>query len=291
MKIGFKTVPLGVDWPTLLATWELGDQLEGFDSGWLNDHFVARHGREGQHEAMTAIAAIASRTRRLTLGHAVLGNAYRHPVLLAKMVASLDLISEGRFVLGLGAGVQNDAERFMYGWPTTSIGERTAQLEETVQIVKGLWRQPEGYAFTGRHYVLEDARLDPACVTPGGPPVWLGTRGRQRGLRIVAKYADGLAATSDGWTPEEAPNLVTLNDLLDVLRRHCDEVQRDFASIEISVRILTRQRSPADLIAEAVGVAGAGANHLILSFAASSGPAELERLAVEVVGPLREQIG
>lgn len=290
MKLGFKTVPLGVDWPTLLATWELGDQLEVFDSGWLNDHFVARHGHEGQHEAVTAAAAIAGRTKRLILGHAVLGNAYRHPVLLAKMVATLDLISAGRFVVGLGAGVQNDAEKSMYGWPASAIGERLGQLEETVQILKGLWSAPDGYSFDGDHYALRDARLDPPCLTVGGPPVWLGTRGR-RGLRIVARYADGLAATSDGWTREEAHNLAAFSKLLDVLRRHCDDARRDFSTIEISVRILTGERSARDIIDEADGLARAGANHLILSFAARLGPAELERLAVEVARPMRDQLG
>src|SRR6187397_1358802 len=111
MRIGFKTSQTNVDWPTLRETWQLGDTLEVFDSGWIFDHFVALGD------------ALAVLTMRLQFGHLVIGNTYRHPAVVANMGATLDHLAPGRFVLGLGAG-WHEEEHAMYGMELPPIGER-----------------------------------------------------------------------------------------------------------------------------------------------------------------------
>src|SRR5438067_8625443 len=132
MKIGFKTSQTDVDWPTLLATWELGDELTVFDSAWIFDHFVALGERSGgSHEAFVTLAALAARTRRLQLGHLVLGNTYRHPALTAKSGATMDHVSGGRLVLEQEGGGHEDVEDI----------QRPAKPQSALQR-RGPWRLP-----------------------------------------------------------------------------------------------------------------------------------------------------
>lgn len=291
MKYGFKTIPKRVDWPTLREAWIVGDQVGAFDSGWLNDHLFGRHGGSGQHEALTLAAALASVTSNIGISHHVLANVYRHPVMLAKLGATLDHISSGRYMVGLGAGAINPTETDQYGWPSSAIQERLEQLGETVQILKRIWSSPQsGASFDGRYNTLRDARLDPPPWTAGGPPVWVGTRGRS-GMEVVARWADGLAITSDGWTAESADNLTTFRRQLDALQSACAAVGRDSASLEVCVRVQTDDRDPSDVIDEARGLASNGATHLVFAVAASKGARALERLALDVVLPLRSELG
>jgi alkanesulfonate monooxygenase SsuD/methylene tetrahydromethanopterin reductase-like flavin-dependent oxidoreductase (luciferase family) len=288
MRIGFKTVQSDTSWERLLELWELGDEIEVFDSAWLNDHF----GRDtsGYHEAMVIAAALASRTRRLIFGHTVLGNTHRHPALLAKMAATVDHIAPGRFIVGIGAG-WNEFEHEMYGWELPPIGLRMDMLDEAIQILRGMWANPDGFTFHGRFYQLENARCDPACPTPGGPAIWVGTSGKVRGLRILAERGDGWAGRSVGWEPGGEGNLAEFQDLVQSLLRHCDEVGRDPSAIEVSVRISVSSKKPADLLREASALVASGADHLVFSLPSRSGPAELEHLARSVANPLRAEFG
>lgn len=282
MKIGFKTSQTDVAWPALLALWELADQeLTVFDSGWIFDHFVSL-GRErgGSHEAWTVATALAARTERLQLGHLVLGNTYRHPALTAKMAATLDHISGGRFVLGLGAG-WHETEHAMFGWRLPPIGERITMLDAGVQIAHGMWRSPNGFSFEGAGYRLTDARCDPPPLTSGGPPIWLGTQGKQRGLRIVAERAQGWNSTRD---------LTAFRDKRDALLRHCEAAGRDPAQIEISTQVGLGAPTR-ELLAEASSFVEAGVAHVILQMPADRGPDGLRTLAHEVAEPLRERFG
>jgi alkanesulfonate monooxygenase SsuD/methylene tetrahydromethanopterin reductase-like flavin-dependent oxidoreductase (luciferase family) len=281
MKIGFKTSQTNVDWPTLLATWELADELPIFDSGWIFDHFVALgEAGGGSHEAFVTLGALAARTRRLQLGHLVLGNTYRHPALTAKSGSTMDHVSGGRFVLGLGAG-WHEQEHAMYGMSLPPIGERITMLESATRLIKELWRSPAGATLDAPPYQLRDAVCDPEPLTPGGPPIWLGTQGLRRGLRIVAQYADGWNQTGD---PE------SFTEKRDALLRHCQEVGRDPAQIEISAQAFAR-----DGAAQQLGVASEyarqGAQHVILVMEAGLGPDGLTRLVSEVAEPLRERFG
>src|SRR5207237_5979702 len=170
MKIGFKTSQTDVDWPTLLATWELADEMAVFDSGWIFDHFVALGpGGGASYEGWTIATALAARTKRLQLGHLVLGNTYRHPALVARMAATLDEVAGGRFVLGLGAG-WHEEEHAMYGWTIPAAGERITMLESAVKVIRALWENPDGVTPDAPPAHLETATGRPAPLTLGGPP-------------------------------------------------------------------------------------------------------------------------
>jgi alkanesulfonate monooxygenase SsuD/methylene tetrahydromethanopterin reductase-like flavin-dependent oxidoreductase (luciferase family) len=277
MRIGFKTSQTNVDWATLRATWELGDSLPVFDSAWIFDHFVALGaGGGGSHEAFVTLGALAALTHRLQLGHLVLGNTYRHPALVAKSGATLDEVSGGRFVLGLGAG-WHEAEHAMYGMRLPPIGERISLLEAAVRVIKALWDSPQGVSLDAPPFRLDNAVCDPPPFTRGGPPVWLGTQGLRRGLRIVAEYADGWNHTGDP---------ASFTEKRDALLRHCEAVGRDPSEIEISAQVFAREGTAA-MLETASAYAREGASHVILILPAADGPDGLERLAHEVAEPLR----
>ena len=279
MRIGFKTSQTNVDWPTLKATWEVGDALPVFDSGWIFDHFVAL-GPDGggSHEAFALMGALAGLTRRLQIGHLVLGNTYRHPALVAKSGATLDHVSNGRFVLGLGAG-WHEAEHEMFGMRLPPIAERITMLDAAVRVIKALWSSPAGVSLDAPPYRLQDAVCDPPPLTVGGPPIWLGGQG-SRGLRIAAERADGWNQTGD-------PS--TFVEKRDILLRHCEAVGRDPADIEISAQAFLRDGDHAAMFQTAAGLAQAGAQHLILIMPAADGPDGLRKLADRVATPLRER--
>ena len=279
MRIGFKTSQANVDWPTLRATWELGDTLPVFDSAWIFDHFVAlSDDGGGSHEAFALMGALAVVTSRLQIGHLVLGNTYRHPALVAKSGATLDHVANGRFVLGLGAG-WHEAEHEMYGMRLPPIGERITMLDSAVRLIKALWREPTGVSLDAPPYRLKDAVCDPAPLTVGGPPIWLGGQG-SRGLRIAAELADGWNQTGD-------PS--TFVAKRDTLLRHCEAFGRDPAEIEISAQAFLRGGDHAAMLETAAGLAEAGADHLILIMPAADGPDGLQMLADRVATPLRER--
>jgi alkanesulfonate monooxygenase SsuD/methylene tetrahydromethanopterin reductase-like flavin-dependent oxidoreductase (luciferase family) len=281
MKIGFKTSQTNVDWPTLRATWEAGDQMAVFDSAWIFDHFVALGaGGGGSHEAFVTIAALAARTNRLQLGHLVLANTYRHPALVANSGVSMDHISNGRFVLGLGAG-WHEEEHAMYGMTLPPIGERITMLESATRVIQALWRSPNGVSLEAPPYRLVNAVCDPPPLTPGGPPIWLGTQGMRRGLRIVAELADG-------WNHTGEP--ATFVEKRDALLRHCETVGRNPEEIEISAQAFLNE-GHARLLEVATQFAQDGAQHVILVMPASDGPDGLAKLAREVAEPLRERFG
>jgi alkanesulfonate monooxygenase SsuD/methylene tetrahydromethanopterin reductase-like flavin-dependent oxidoreductase (luciferase family) len=279
MRIGFKTSQANVDWPTLKATWELGDALPVFDSGWIFDHFVALGAQGGgSHEAFALIGALAAVTSRLQLGHLVLGNTYRHPALVAKSGATIDHVSNGRFVLGLGAG-WHEAEHEMFGMRLPPIGERITMLDSAVRIIKALWESPAGISLNAPPYELRNAVCEPAPLTIGGPPIWLGGQG-SRGLRIAAERANGWNQTGD-------PS--TFVEKRDILLRHCEAVGRDPGEIEISAQAFLRDGDHPAMFQAAAGLAEAGAQHLILIMPAADGPDGLQKLADRVAAPLRER--
>lgn len=279
IRVGFKTAQQHVDWSTLLATWELGDELDVFDSGWLFDHFVAL-GQEGgaSHEGWTLAAALAARTRRLQMGHLVLGNTYRHPALLAHMAATLDHVAQGRFVLGLGAG-WHEREHRMFGWPLPSPAERIQMVESAVRVLRALWTQPDGVTLDAPPYSLVDATCEPAPLGTRGPPIWLGTQG-PRGLAVAARLADG-------WNHTGA--IESFAAKRDTLLRECEAIGRDPTEIEISAQIFLRDGDYRQLVELASGYARAGVRHLVLVMIAPEGPAGLSRLASEAAQPLRDR--
>jgi len=229
MKLGVHCSNLS--WPggaaalgtTLAGVAEAADE-SGVTTLTMMDHYFQMEILGGPPEPMlegyTSLGFLAGRTSRLELGLLVTGVTYRPPGLLAKIVTTLDVLSGGRAMLGLGAAWYEREHRGL-GVPFPPIRERFERLEETLQIVRQAWSG--GGRYDGRHYTLEELTLVPQPLRPGGPRVVVGGSGERRTLRLVARYAD--ACNLFGAEPDE------LSHKLDVLRGHCDEVGRDYDAI------------------------------------------------------------
>lgn len=199
----------------------------GFRSLWVMDHLYQLPALGGADqpmlEAYTLLGALAARTETATLGTMVTGVTYRNPALLAKIVTTLDVISKGRAVLGLGAA-WHDLEHTGYGFDFPPVGERMDRLEEALQICRAMFER-DHVSFDGAHYRTDDARNLPRPVQAGGPEILVGGGGERRTLRLVAQYADAcnLHGDPDG-----------IRHKLDVLHRHCADVGRDPAEIRVT---------------------------------------------------------
>ena len=169
-----------------LGTVELAEAL-GFDSVWVGDHVLWY---VPSFDPVAMLGAIAARTSRVRLGTAVMLAALRHPVIVAKAAATLDHLSAGRFVLGVGIGGENPAEFAAVGVP---LAQRSGRLDETLRICRALWQAKGPVTFSGRYLRLEDVRFDLPPATPGGPPVWVGGRA-PRSLRRAGELGDGWLA-------------------------------------------------------------------------------------------------
>lgn len=223
----------------------------GFSSLWVMDHFYQLPGLGGADDKMlegyTLLGALAARTRRVTLGTLVTGVTYRNPALLAKEVTTLDIISSGRAVLGIGAAWY-DVEHEGLGVDFPAVGERMDRLEEAVQICRLMFTE-ERPSFDGRYYRIKEARNIPRPVQAGGPKIMIGGSGPKRTLRAVAKYAD-ISNVFGG--PD------TLRKNVEILQNHCADVGRDPAEIKVTrlgSLFLAKSADEAEQLRE--GVAGA----------------------------------
>lgn len=173
-------------------------------------------------EAWSTLAALARETSRVRLGTLVTGVTYRNPALLAKTATTLDVISGGRAILGLGAA-WNDVEHEGYGFEFPPVRERMDRLDEALTIIRAMFTE-ERPSFEGRHYRVHEVLNVPRPVQPGGPRVLVGGGGEQRTLRIAAKHAD-----MTHWFPL---GLDVLRHKTEVLERYCEAIGRDPATIE-----------------------------------------------------------
>ena len=178
----------GHDWGSLLERFLLAEEL-GYDHAWVPDHLLSTGGDLGKPcmEAWTLLAAIAARTSRIRLGVLVSSNTFRHPALLLKEAVTVDHISGGRLILGVGTGWYEPEHR-MYGIPFPPPAERVGRLEEAVEMIDLLMRQ-ERTTFHGRFYHLDDAPFEPKPVQQPRIPLLIAAH-RPRMLRLAARYAD-----------------------------------------------------------------------------------------------------
>jgi F420-dependent oxidoreductase-like protein len=199
----------------------------GFHSVWVMDHFFQLPPLGGPDqpmlEAYTLLGALAARTQRVQLGTLVTGVTYRNPGILAKIVTTLDVISRGRAILGIG-GAWYDVEHQGLGVDYPADRVRLDMLEEAVQVCRAMF-SGDDVSFEGQHYRLDHARNVPRPVQPGGPRIMIGGGGEKRTLRLVARYADLCNVTG---------NVQTLARKINVLHRHCDDVGRDPAEIGVT---------------------------------------------------------
>jgi F420-dependent oxidoreductase-like protein len=199
-------------------------ESSGFDSVWVMDHFWQLPALGGPDEPIlegyTLLGALAACTDRVELGTLVTGVTYRNPALVAKIITTLDVISKGRAVLGLGAAWY-DVEHAGYGYEYPPDRERLDRLEEAVQICRAMFRD-ERPTFHGKYYRIDEARNVPRPIRPGGPPIMIGGSGERRTLKLVAQYAD---MCNIHGSPD------TVRHKLALLRKHCEDVGRDPSEI------------------------------------------------------------
>lgn len=208
----------------------------GLDSFWLSDHFLFRMPNEpegGQWDAFTFLGGLAATTTRIQLGPLVAATSFRNPALLAKMADSLDEMSGGRFLLGIGAG-WHEPEYTAFGYPFDHLASR---FEESLKIIAPLLR--EGHVdFQGTYVWARDSVVRPRGPSKNGPPLWIGAS-KPRMLRLVAQYADVFNSV---WhrTPEKAATQ------FDAFRAACHEVGRDPATVQLSAGTLAHVLAPGE---------------------------------------------
>ncbi|MHB8601005.1 MAG: LLM class flavin-dependent oxidoreductase [Ktedonobacteraceae bacterium] len=240
----------------------------GFDSLWLADHLIFRFpGQEerGTWEAFTMLGALAAGTQRIELGVLVACTSFREPALLAKMADTLDEISGGRFILGLGAG-WHQPEYEAFGYPFDHLAGR---FEEALQVIVPLLRDGQ-VDFQGQYYQVRNCVLRPRGPSPTGPSILIGAR-RPRMLRLVARYADA-------WNTVWHTDPMIVKERYDEFKQICATVGRDPAMIELTAGTIVRLTqagedtptekqitgTPEDIVRQLQGFAEVGVTHLMI---------------------------
>jgi alkanesulfonate monooxygenase SsuD/methylene tetrahydromethanopterin reductase-like flavin-dependent oxidoreductase (luciferase family) len=264
---------------------------------WLWDHMLPLAGDRGGDvlEAWTTLSALAARTSRLRLGVLVTSNRFRLPALLGKMASTVDVISDGRLIMGLGVGgtVQPPgaggmpgenpavAEYAAYGVPLISPGEGLARLAETIRILRKMWTEEE-FDFRGRFTTLVANRNAPKPIQPAGPPVLVGAWG-ERALRVVAEHADIWNIPGPPHNSVEA--VAERSRLLD---RLCVAAGRDPAEVERSAQLIVADDGAARARADIARLTAVGVRHVVVGSRRQYRPGGLSWLLEEVIRPAYE---
>jgi F420-dependent oxidoreductase-like protein len=259
MRFGIKTAPMNTTWQAMLDVWKEADRIDLFETGWNFDHFEPIFSdRSGPClEGWSMLAAMAAHTSRIRIGCQVTGMPYRHPSVLANMAATIDIISGGRLIIGLGAG-WNQEESDALGLVLPPLKERFDRLDEGIQVIIALLSEDRA-SFDGQYFQLRDAWCEPKPLQRPHPPIAIGGNGERRTLRAVARWAQHWNTTLgdvDEWKRKR-----------DVLYAHCADVGRDPSEIECSVNIRYDPATGADgLVSSAERWIEAGADIAIIGF-------------------------
>lgn len=272
MKYGIKTNPQHTTWDRMLATWERADETEVFSSAWVFDHFYPIMGDPNGPcmESWTSLAALAQATSRVAVGSMVNGMPYRHPALTANMAATVDIVSEGRLQLGLGAGwfqLEADAYGMTLG---DTLTERFDRFDECVEIIVRMLTDEET-TFEGKYFTVVDARNEPKGPQRPHPPIVIGGKGERRTLRTVARWADHWNVAPlerEEWEHKLA-----------VLDRHCADMGRDPSTIEKSMMVRFDPSQPEALYAELRRIQDLGVDTAIVNLPSPHDPAHVEVVA------------
>ncbi|MAU10298.1 MAG: LLM class F420-dependent oxidoreductase [Anaerolineaceae bacterium] len=256
----------------------------GMYSMWVMDHFfqlgapLLGPAENNMLEAYTTLGYIAGITENIKLGTLVTGVIYRNPGLLTKIISTLDVLSNGRAYLGIGAAwYEREAKALGFTYPSTS--ERFEWLEETLQIVHQMWDEGNNGPYNGEHFQLVETLNHPQPISQPHPPIMIGGMGEQKTLRMVAQYADACNLFARA-------GIDVLTHKLDVLNQHCDAVGRNYADIE-KTSLATAYADDLDtsdkIIALCEELAGIGIEHVIFNMPEPEKLTNVHRLIKEVL--------
>jgi F420-dependent oxidoreductase-like protein len=245
IRFGVQTPPQNTTFAEMRDTWKLIDQL-GYDTAWTFDHFfpILSDPSGPCFEGWVSLTALMAATSHVKAGILVTGNTYRNPAVLASMGKTLDHASDGRLIMGIGAG-WFEQEHTAYDVPFYTVGERIRRLDEACEIIKRLWTEKQ-VNFGGRYYHIKDAYCEPKPVQKPHPPIMIGGGGEKLTLRVVAKHADI-------WNTFGPPQV--FRDKLSVLRAHCKAVGRNIDEIEVSwagSAAITQSREQKEAVVQAI---------------------------------------
>jgi alkanesulfonate monooxygenase SsuD/methylene tetrahydromethanopterin reductase-like flavin-dependent oxidoreductase (luciferase family) len=273
-SFGIMTAPQQVDYADILRVWREADAIPAIEHAWLFDHLMPIYGDPDgpAYEGWTLLAALAAQTERLRLGLLVTSNRFRPPAMLAKIAATVDVVSGGRLDFGIGAGSrphppQARREYAAHGLPFHDQATAIASLVEACTVIRRLWTATEPFAFTGEHLELTGAFCNPKPIQRPHPPIIIGGRTAPL-LRVVAEHAD--LWNMPGGDLDDAARRSALLD------RCCAEIGRDPAAITRSMHLSVSYDRPGvtrDAIARATDV---GFRHFVLGLPAPY-PADVAR--------------
>ncbi len=282
VRFGVQTHPQHTSFKDILQVWQDADTL-GLDTAFVFDHFIPIQGDQSGpcFEGWTLLSALAANTHRVRVGVLVTGNTYRYPAVLAKMAATVDQISGGRLILGMGAG-WFEPDHTAYGIPFYTKGQRARRLVESVEVVKQLFTQPRT-SFTGRYYQVKDAPFAPKSVQQPHPPILIGGIGPKVIQPLVARHADIWNFFVQDNDPQAAQRLIAHFDAI------CRQVGRNPTEVEKSTNVRPQQLSAKEMRERIAALINAGVQHVILSLEPPFDRDVVRRFALEVAAPLREK--
>ncbi len=261
-SFGIMTAPSQVDYHDLLRVWQQADEIDEIEHAWLFDHLMPIFGNPNgpTFEGWSLLSALAAQTERLRLGLLVTSNRFRPPAMLAKIAATVDIVSGGRLDFGIGAGSRPSVpiarrEYEAHGLPFHDAAHAVGSLDEACTILTRLWTETEPFDFDGTYHQLTGAFCNPKPVQRPHPPVVIGGRSAAT-LRVVAQHADVWNIPGG-----DINDMISRSSLLD---RYCAEIGRDPGAITRSVALPVSYEHP-DGVRRAIAEAtGAGFRHIVL---------------------------
>jgi alkanesulfonate monooxygenase SsuD/methylene tetrahydromethanopterin reductase-like flavin-dependent oxidoreductase (luciferase family) len=297
VSFGIKTTPVHTTYEEILRIWQEADEVPEIEHAWLWDHFLPLSGpKDGPiYEGWTLLGALAAQTARLRLGLLVTSNRVREPAVLGKIASTVDAISHGRLIMGIGVGGTHQpdgsggvagpnpalAEYEAYGLTLVPPAEGIARLAETIAILERMWAEPV-FDFEGRYYQLRGTRNEPRPARR--PPLLVGGWGN-RTLRLVAEHADI-------WNIPGPPHssLDYIAERSRVLDGHCAALGRDPGQITRSVQLVIGSDDPAGVRKTILELVGLGVTHIVLGVRQPHPRPVAHWLAEEIIAPVRAEL-
>jgi alkanesulfonate monooxygenase SsuD/methylene tetrahydromethanopterin reductase-like flavin-dependent oxidoreductase (luciferase family) len=281
LRFGIATPPTNVDYGDILRVWREADTVPQIEHAWLFDHLMPIGGDPNgpAYEGWTLLSALAAQTERLRLGLLVTSNRFRPPAMLAKIAATVDIVSGGRLEFGIGAGSRTDIpwarrEYDAYGLPYLDAGDAVGSLAEACTVIRRLWAEDKPFDFHGSYLDLAGAYCNPKPAQRPHPPILIGGRSAAT-LRVVAEHAD--VWNFPGGDIDDATRRGALLD------RYCAEIGRDPASITRSLVLPVRYDQPGTTRDAVSRASAAGFRHIVLSLPAPYPAGVAHWLAAETI--------